>query len=198
MESSTKKVRVADVTTDLDPNGDMYIVLKNADLPTLRYKVSSQILTFASPVFKVMLGPRFREGTALRTQSHPDISLEEENRDAMDAMDTILRYLHFRGHEVPIEKEPSEIAALVVQCDKYDLTNAMSPVVQLWSSVWCTEQNLCNQEAIGLMVLAMWTTKSKLLPKVLVIAVRNLEPGFEDMWAEHDILKNMDPAAPGM
>lgn len=68
MAPPTKKARIADATTDLDPDGDMYFVLKNADLPPLQYMLSSKVLRDASPVFNKMLGPHFQEGSALRNQ----------------------------------------------------------------------------------------------------------------------------------
>ncbi|KAI7277108.1 hypothetical protein KC335_g99 [Hortaea werneckii] len=65
---------------DVAADGDIILALPQ----NLCIRVSSAVLSLVSPVFKAMLGPRFREGSESRSSSQPkEISLPEDDGIAM-------------------------------------------------------------------------------------------------------------------
>ena len=72
---------------DIDAEGDVIVVCRKYSM-----RVSSKVLSLASPVFKNLLGPGFREGNFERSTTSP-LKLElPEDDDA--AMATLLKIMH--------------------------------------------------------------------------------------------------------
>lgn len=89
--------------------------------PTVRIRVSSTILSYASPVFAAMLGPTFKEGQDTRSATSPkEIELFDDNYLPMQ---TLCEMLHFKT-SASFNTEPSglllaQIFGLAVVVDKY-------------------------------------------------------------------------------
>lgn len=99
-------------------NGDVFLTLGQT-----RLRVSSVILSSASPVFKAMLGPDFLEGQGERSAQNPkEIPLPD---DDVAVMTRLCRLLHHQGD--CSSRDPKAVAAsarglfnLAVLADKYD------------------------------------------------------------------------------
>lgn len=122
---------------DADPAGDLLLVLETAEdgKPSQSsIRVSSKVLSLASPVFAAMLSPRFAEGQALLTSTStdtPSISLPDDNSEAMI---WLCKALHFKK-DLPVDIDFSLLRELAILCDKYDLVGALNP----WSHAWFSQ-----------------------------------------------------------
>ncbi|KAK5726164.1 hypothetical protein LTR17_012979 [Elasticomyces elasticus] len=101
--------------------GDVKLVLQNGT----RVRVSSVVLSLASPVFKKMLGPHYLEGQAPRSAEQPkEVQLPDDDPNAMGKM---LALLHFHDADTRIAViSPAELANLAVAVDKYDCVTALA------------------------------------------------------------------------
>jgi hypothetical protein len=119
---------------DVVPYGDLILEV-SSDAGTARFKVSSQVLCIASPVFRAMLGPSssFKEACELRASA---ISSEpyvlQLGEDDPQALVVVLNALHLQGSKVPISISFQNLVDLAIICDKYDC----APGVTLWADVW--------------------------------------------------------------
>lgn len=114
-------------TIIIDPNGDITLVLG-----TQKALVNSTCLRLASPVFKAMLSPKYAEGSRLEKTGATEIALEDDP----PAMLVILNTLHLRNRVVPATMEPTELHAVAMLADKYDMVTAILPWARLWLSPW--------------------------------------------------------------
>lgn len=80
---------------DIHANGDVVFVVADENY---QIRVSSIMLRNASPVFKVLLGPRFAEGQQLRNEGYAEVPLPEDDPDALTP---ILHVLRGRNDLVP-------------------------------------------------------------------------------------------------
>jgi len=142
----------------IDPAGDVYLVCGlETEGPAITLRVSSQIMSLASPVFRTMLGPRFEEGTRLTRSGSVEVLLPDDDAEAMTL---ICNILHHRQHAVitnpfsPDSNDESDddgdddsddsdddsedddndvdmIEPFLQLCDKYDLRPRMSSTVRL-------------------------------------------------------------------
>ena len=104
---------------ELDPQGDIVLILKDAKL-----RVSSETLAHASPVFKAMLRPGFREGDLLRAGGTKPVSIELPEDDTQ-AITTICSILHQKANKVKISNA-IQLEAIAMMADKYDFAEALS------------------------------------------------------------------------
>jgi hypothetical protein len=93
---------------------------------------SSRILSAASPVFKAMLSPRFKEGAALATAGSLELVLEDDNPTVMAAICDLLHHRCDTRQANLLKKHSKLIADFAGLCDKYDLVAKMRPVVSVW------------------------------------------------------------------
>ncbi|KAK4898062.1 hypothetical protein LTR27_004448 [Elasticomyces elasticus] len=91
-------------------------------------RVSSHIMSYASPVFKAMLEPRFREGLTLAAESTVEIPLD----DNLEDMRMICNIFHMRQDKVPQGLSAGEILRCAELCDKYNCAIAMQPFFRAW------------------------------------------------------------------
>lgn len=135
----------------IDPDGDIVLQLHQeqpsegaADGKTVGKKletweliVSSKVLSLASPVFRVMIGGRFKESVELaekKTSSETyNLPLPEDDADA-----TIIlcRILHFSINDVPEKPTTVCLERLAYLCDKYQCISAMKYCGGLWLRNW--------------------------------------------------------------
>ncbi|KAL0775796.1 hypothetical protein CaCOL14_007083 [Colletotrichum acutatum] len=137
------------IRREIDKDGDLILVLSrlgiddadvaedgeddvDADAKLLEYeqlqnkevRVSSKVLMLNSPVFKVMLGGKFKEGTELSKSTGLSLpySLDLPDDDA-EAMSILSQILH--NAYVTERPRPIGLARLAFVCDKYECTGAL-------------------------------------------------------------------------
>jgi hypothetical protein len=66
----------------IDPDGDVLLQVGSSE-PKAHLLVFSKVLSLASPVFAVMLSPRFKGGIGLRLGNSCEIPLPEDDLEAM-------------------------------------------------------------------------------------------------------------------
>ena len=135
---------------DVDPAGDVVFICGDTSKPIVgstvclanttttpgntlpacsRVRVSSAIMSYASPVFKAMLNKKFQEGSNLATSSTVEISLPDENPQDMLI---ICHVLHMHHWVAPIPTSVQQIIQLGRICDKYDCTEAVVASAGQW------------------------------------------------------------------
>ena len=116
-----------DPTREIDPYGDVLAILPTT---ALKLQVSSKILSTASPVFRSMFSPRFREGAALASGTALiEIEFPDEPPQALEA---VFNVLHFRHDCVSANVSFDALYEIALVVDKYDLARALGP----WKEVW--------------------------------------------------------------
>ncbi|KAL7806861.1 hypothetical protein V8C44DRAFT_338495 [Trichoderma aethiopicum] len=168
-------------TVQLDPEGDATFIINGSECPQ-EYRVSSKVLSLASPVFYKLFGPNFKEGQEVRRGDHPRISLEDDDPKAMGL---ILSILHHKSSQVPLKMEPEALATLAIHCDKYDCNEALRP----WAASWCSSsEDITAAEDFGFMLLAAYMFRSPAFSAIAARAARRLKPNFASVWGEHETL----------
>ncbi|PWW77322.1 hypothetical protein C7212DRAFT_185241 [Tuber magnatum] len=113
MDSTTKVI---------DPYGDVLAILPTT---SAKLQISSKVLSTASPVFRSMFSPRFREGAALTSAT--GLTEIEFPDDSPEALETIFNVLHFRHNCVGEDFDRDVLYEIALVVDKYDLTRALRP-----------------------------------------------------------------------
>ncbi|RPB04012.1 hypothetical protein L873DRAFT_1668488 [Choiromyces venosus 120613-1] len=114
-------------TEVMDPYGDVLAILPCSPTPT-KLQISSKILSTASPVFRSMFSPRFREGAALASSSSPTKLIEIEfPDDSAQALEAVFNVLHFRHDHVSANVSFEVLYEIALVADKYDVTAALGP-----------------------------------------------------------------------
>lgn len=123
---------------EIDRNGDVTLQLtKNlpdgSDDGMRSLLVSSKVLELASPVFAVMLSPRFREGQRSAGGKLDPIPLPDDDAEAV----TILCHIfHFNYAALPAKPELKLFKNLALLCDKYDCVAPLRFISEQWLLKW--------------------------------------------------------------
>ena len=157
---------------DIDPEGDVCIVLKNPNAPfagsvnapqlsasqpskrakpdrtVVRMRVSSKHLTLASGYFKAALEGGWKESTATCPHSHRVLDAEDWD---VCAMEIFLNIIHGRTNCVPKTVSLEMLAKIGVLVDYYRSLN----VVQFFAQVWI-ENMRCMVPASYSTELILW------------------------------------------
>ncbi|EXJ71548.1 uncharacterized protein A1O5_05356 [Cladophialophora psammophila CBS 110553] len=112
-------------TIDIDPDGDLIVEIEEQ-----RLRISSKVISLASPVFCAMLRSGFKEGTSQATTSDPRIIPLPE--DDLEAFKLVCRVIHFQLDQIPQELKIDALEKLALVCDKYQCTIAMRHCAALW------------------------------------------------------------------
>lgn len=166
----------------IDPDGDIYLRLQvfvseeePASLPesspggntptprskhpqpsSQRVRVSSKVLSLASPVFRAMFSGKYKEAVALADAS---VSLVPYTLDLPedDAEATILlcRIMHFKTNDADDKPTPDTLQQLAMLADKYQCAH----VVQLRGALWVRgiidkEHDLAIDDLCSLLIFA--------------------------------------------
>lgn len=156
LSSFFSMIRVIEMPNDhiIDKNGDVILVLEDATA-----RVSSEVLSASSPVFKALLGPNFSEGQQLRSAAHPK-RIELQENDAVSVA-RICFMLHKSFDEVRTHICSNEttgqvvfnVVQMAIVADKYGvvdrLKNEMAPALlepfaARSGRVGLTIQNICD------------------------------------------------------
>ncbi|KAK1843432.1 hypothetical protein CCHR01_13927 [Colletotrichum chrysophilum] len=119
-------MRLADADAEAEDEDE---TLQNDEL-----RVSSKVLQLNSPVFKAMLGGKFKEGTELAERTGPepyDLELPDDDVEAMSILCQILHNVY-----VPEIPKPMSLEKLAYICDKYECINALKYCGIVWIRDW--------------------------------------------------------------
>ncbi|KAL2037631.1 hypothetical protein N7G274_009576 [Stereocaulon virgatum] len=126
MTEADKVTEALDETEMIAPDGDVILIV-GPDKARLR--VHSHALKMASKVFSAMLGPHFREGQGLNGFLPREISIPDDDPDAMLA---ICNVLHHCNNSLPNVISPISIVRVAIAADKYDCVVALKYVMSHW------------------------------------------------------------------
>ncbi|KAF2765262.1 hypothetical protein EJ03DRAFT_217714 [Teratosphaeria nubilosa] len=93
-------------------------------------RVSSILLSYASPVFATLFSSRFREATELAKEEKVEIELPEHDLDVMTILCSII---HMRHNDAPCAVDEDHLLASVSLCDKHDCARVFKPTVEVWT-----------------------------------------------------------------
>ncbi|CAI6292258.1 unnamed protein product [Periconia digitata] len=178
-ETSKKKMTI------LDSDGDLEVkCFDQATQATTSFLVSSKILQLASPVFRCMFKPQYKEGQQLLQADRPAVVLEGDDAPLME---TIFKILHHGSDIRTTNVDPRTLVRLAIISDKYDLTETL----RVWSAFWfrLIPDNDATSEELGFLLLASWLFKDmQKFKNVFALAVWKLPLGFEKKWAKEELL----------
>jgi hypothetical protein len=115
-----------------------------------RLRVSSVLLSHASPVFRAMFGPHFNEGKVLAESSSVDVPIPDDDPIAMEA---ICFVLHMRSEDISSEVDADNLVCVAEHCDKYDVLVATRPAIRIWLDE-CLETRIDYSTAADLLNIA--------------------------------------------
>ncbi|KAL8824013.1 MAG: hypothetical protein Q9191_005363 [Dirinaria sp. TL-2023a] len=117
---------------DPDPCGDVVLTI-GPEEDQRCIKVSSTVLSLASPVFKVIISPPFLEGQAYSSENPRKIDLPEDDANAMTWLCHGLHCVNLSTDDnVPIEL----LEQLALLVDKYDCASSIAAWTQIWLRQW--------------------------------------------------------------
>lgn len=119
---------------DPDPDGDLQLVIGTEDQQR-SIRVSSKVLSLASPVLAAMFSPKFAEGRALSELNPVAVPTVNFPDDDPEAMVWLCEAFHFK-RPVAVGLHFSLVKAIALLCDKYDMSKALSPWSELWMNFW--------------------------------------------------------------
>ncbi|KAF2209640.1 hypothetical protein CERZMDRAFT_100423 [Cercospora zeae-maydis SCOH1-5] len=157
----------------LAPNGDVKLICSSAATEwSTEIIVSSVVLSLASPVFKVMLGPHFKEGATLASGEKLELPLPDDDAQAML---TICQVIHMRAVSCspPTAKQLLNIALLA---DKYDCRLALSYAMGEWIQI--ARVTFSNQDRLDLFKVAYLMEYPKDFAEFGRLLVLNSPPKF--------------------
>lgn len=111
---------------EIATNGDIILVVS---LEKRKLQVNSGVLKNASKVFNAMFGPHFSEGQNLPGNSPKEVSMPDDNADALTI---ICRILHLRNDSIPDSLTSSEILQIAIAADKFDCAMRLKFHVAQW------------------------------------------------------------------
>ncbi|MCJ1396910.1 hypothetical protein MMC11_000101 [Xylographa trunciseda] len=109
---------------DIDANGDVILHLSSET----KLRVSSKVLSLASPVFKAMFRSGFAEGSALIQNGSCYVHLSDDNPEAVTRL---CRVLHHRSRIPKVWVGNKLMEDMAVLSDKYDCVQSMA----YWSTL---------------------------------------------------------------
>lgn len=115
---------MAEPLEEVDFDGDVYLLV-GPEGSQVRPKVSSTLLAIASPYFKTLFGPRFKEGP--ESAAGKDIELKHDDPRAFKLLCEIL---HMRYELTGSALTADELLEFAIVADKYDCTRPVALVLK--------------------------------------------------------------------
>lgn len=137
----------------LDPNGDVILELHDDFETVTSIKVSSSVLSIATPVFRALFSGQFKEAKDLQDSKKAGEILRLELPDDDPAgMLLLCRMLHCKGRSEDFSKAtPWQLMEASIVCDKYDCGEAVQsmipPVVRPWFQRSAFRRSLAHRKA---------------------------------------------------
>lgn len=136
-------------TINIVSSGDLTIHLSYEDketksAATTDFIVSLPALRLASPVWNVMLDPngRFLESIQPQPGEPYKVSFSEDDPEALL---TLLDIAHLNFHNLPADRDVSEVFQLAALCDKYDCIRLLRPWIGKWYTPFDEDRNKYDQ-----------------------------------------------------
>lgn len=120
----------ADIVNIAD-RGDAILVVGQSD-NIVRLKVDSHILRAASKTFKIMFGPDFAEGRDLNYDAPKEISLSDDDANAMEL---VCKVVHLKQSDIATELPSKTVLDIAQIVDKYSLHEALKFALASWIQV---------------------------------------------------------------
>ncbi|USW55710.1 Putative SKP1/BTB/POZ domain superfamily protein [Septoria linicola] len=120
---------MADDLVEIDPSGDVVLVCGHGE-DVKKLRVSSGTLSLASPVFKTMLGPNFKEDKQLSGCGTLHLPLPDDDGAQMAI---ICNTIHLRHNKVPRRLTLTQLSEVAILVNKYDCAMALGPMAEHWS-----------------------------------------------------------------
>lgn len=174
---------------ELDPNGDAIIVASHPTKPTMKWRISSAILSMISPYFRAIFSANFREGIAVKNGECPEIELKEDDPDALDILLSIFHHQPEPKHQT---LDAKMLAIVAEHCDKYQCSRA--PTMHPWAMLWFHNAPKPNEsfEYAHLLAAAYMFKLSDYVTRVSIDIIRDVDMDIEKLCA-HDELTRMIP-----
>jgi hypothetical protein len=115
----------------IDPRGDVTLHCTKEGQAEVRLRVSSKVLSVASPVFTACMRPYIR-GTPTRGRSY-SVPLPDDDPEAMYILCNVL---HFQHQRVPRTPDIPLLQELAILCDKYTCVRCVGLWPREWLSGW--------------------------------------------------------------
>ena len=123
-----------------DPEGDVRFVFGDSGNEN-GLRVSSKVLSIASPVLKALFSPKYAEGAALcGSQDVLEILLPDDDPEAMTLMCHVLHH----GNHTPEKLSVELLEKTATLCDKYDVVRAFTAWSDFWLRAWIADA--CGQD----------------------------------------------------
>ena len=149
---------------DIDPDGDLVLIVGSPDATVARFRVSRFALRLASPVWKAMFCGSFAEATAQEVKMPAD---------EPEAMRYVLLNVHLQFRKLPTSLRLKEIAQLAELCDKYDCISVVEDRMLSLLSKY-DENGIKSVQAAGHWMWIGWTLcKQSWFVKGLMFVVAN-------------------------
>ena len=157
----------------------------------VRIRVSSKHLTLASPIFKTMLQPKFKEGLQLHSHGHAELPLPDDNPAALLIL---LNLIHSQLRKVPRKIDLWMLTELAVLVDKYELLETTEMVLDYWlQHLNCTIPLVLNDDLLPWMCISRVFRKPDIFEKVTKVAQLESEGLLEaNQWPIPEHVLSMD------
>ncbi|MCJ1354863.1 MAG: hypothetical protein MMC33_004853 [Icmadophila ericetorum] len=122
-----------EVPTPIEPelsSGELEIA-REPERQATRVRVSSKHLSLSSSAFKALFSRKFREGTALHNEGSIELSLPDDHPATLLIL---LNIVHGKFKKVPKALDLDMLTQMAILVDKYDLSEAVSLVSDIWIS----------------------------------------------------------------
>lgn len=170
----------------ISPRGDIILTVPCQSYDRLKsFRVSTNVLSHASPVFDRLFHGHMDEANKLKDGEDSLVHLGEDDGDAMEI---ILRVLHHDTCDFVAPTELEALASLALHCDKYDCYYILRP----WVAQWLLPIRQAKRTVIGLglqLFIAFNLRDSNHFSKIFAQASTDLSPNFASEWESHGLLR---------
>ncbi|EPS37263.1 hypothetical protein H072_9067 [Dactylellina haptotyla CBS 200.50] len=148
--------------TDIDPAGDVLIICyKPTDdgdkvLGTLR--ISSKVLSLASPVFGAMLEPSKNLNDS-QTNLESDVKRLKIQCESLDILVNVMNITHIQNQRIPATVTLIFLYDLATWCDTYQVAEALTPVINRWIEILWVPRPPIGHDQFAVDMEWMWIAK---------------------------------------
>jgi hypothetical protein len=166
-------------TVDIAQDGDVVFIIGQS---RKRIKVHSLLLSNASPVFKAMLGPYFKEGRQLAQTGLAEVELPEDDPDNAEV---IFNVIHGQNENVPESLGAKQLLEVATMTDKYDCVLSLAFAFESWLNYITTTD--ASQSWIAAMV-ALASSRPKSFAEATSALLLNHSGSYLDLTRNGPLL----------
>ncbi|KAK1636136.1 hypothetical protein BDP81DRAFT_461479 [Colletotrichum phormii] len=167
---------------ELHPSWDAALIVSHNNTRK-KFLVSSHILRVASRYFDSLLASKFEEGAKTQSGLKPDITLHDDNPEAMEM---ILSILHYKYQDKWYTLSARMVSVVAMHCDKYDCAASLRP----WVNQWLANFGQVERGDVGYLLVATASLgEAAKFQKMSKAAVLQLPMNFDfKAWSEDEVL----------